>query len=323
MLNYETILSSYDDKLTLMQWLKKVEDALNNASAVTFNVNKRGDATLTFSIVFEDGSEIESDPLTLQQGESVESAAIVGGHLMLTLTNGDVLDAGNLFNGDVNVTGNVTATGTISAPAIEATGTGIKTDVIQQETSGGIDVYADLVHLNNGLEAQGEIESLNGVRTPVITADEVEIAAQKPIVEVMTGYSYDEVPAAIAGNVENVYIGVAKNGNKVTFVYAFNYTNNNNEAVTNQQLIRFNVPSSLYDKLYPTTIGLYDAVSVGEAIATSDATNISKIPVMVSKLTGNRLQLYAMGSSLNSLTLNTKYYIRFEVTFLLSENMAA
>lgn len=96
MLNYETLLSSYDDKLTLMQWLKKVEEALKDASAVSFKVNKRGDATLTFSVVFEDGSELETLPIILQQGESVQRAAIRNGHLILTLTNGDELDAGDL-----------------------------------------------------------------------------------------------------------------------------------------------------------------------------------------------------------------------------------
>lgn len=115
MLNYETLLSSYDDKLTLMQWLKKVEAALNDASAVSFNVNKKGDATLTFSIVFEDGSEIESGEIVLQQGESVESAAIVNGHLILTLTNGDELDAGQLLNGDLNVNGNLTVSGNVKS----------------------------------------------------------------------------------------------------------------------------------------------------------------------------------------------------------------
>lgn len=138
MLNYETLLSNYNDKLTLMQWLKKVEEALKDASATEFKVNKKGNATISFSIVFEDGTELESGDIVLQQGESVASAAIVNGHLKLTLTNGDVLDAGNLgavtdfeidasqhliihyqdgttqdlgaiFSGNVNIAGNLTA----------------------------------------------------------------------------------------------------------------------------------------------------------------------------------------------------------------------
>ena len=96
MIDYNTIVSTTEDKMTLLQWLKKVEAALKDASATTFKVNKKGDATLTFSIEFADGTTLESGEIILQQGESVESAAIVNGHLILTLTNGDELDAGDL-----------------------------------------------------------------------------------------------------------------------------------------------------------------------------------------------------------------------------------
>lgn len=96
MINYDTIKSAYEDKLTLMQWLVKVQKALKDATAVSFNVNKRGDATLTFSILFDDGTELETDPIVIEQGESVESATLRNGHLILTLTNGDELDAGNM-----------------------------------------------------------------------------------------------------------------------------------------------------------------------------------------------------------------------------------
>lgn len=319
MLNYETILSSYDDKLTLMQWLKKVEDALNNASAVTFNVNKRGDATLTFSIVFEDGSEIESDPLTLQQGESVESAYIQNGNLHLVLTNGDDLDAGNLFNGDVNVTGNITATGTISAPAIEATGTGIKTDVIQQETSSGIDVYAALVHLNNGLEAQGEIESLNGIRTPVITADEAEIAAQKPIVEVMTGYSYTQ-PVDARASV--VYAGVCKNGNKITFVVAGNIGDSDNEipSGTSFHLGTFKLPLAIGQIIFAMSVSYCD---IKDGIIANSENSRVQVMFGATKIGGSDEYLRPFVYFPSAVAASNPRAFRYEVTFLLSENMAA
>ena len=143
MIDYNTILSTTEDKMTLLQWLKKVEAALKDASATTFKVNKKGNATLTFSIEFADGSELESGEIILQQGESVESASIVNGHLILTLTNGDELDAGDLggitsfsidasqhlivhyqngttqdlgaiFTGNVTITGDLVVTGKIN-----------------------------------------------------------------------------------------------------------------------------------------------------------------------------------------------------------------
>ena len=76
MINYDTIISNFDDKVTLYNWLRKVEEALKNASATNFVVNKKGNATLSFSITFADGETIESGDIVLQQGESVDQARI-------------------------------------------------------------------------------------------------------------------------------------------------------------------------------------------------------------------------------------------------------
>lgn len=69
MINYETILSSYDDKLTLMQWLKKVEDALKNASLSSVTISQPADNQAILTFVFADGSSIVSPTLTLPRGE--------------------------------------------------------------------------------------------------------------------------------------------------------------------------------------------------------------------------------------------------------------
>ena len=107
MINYDTIISNFDDKVTLYNWLRKVEEALKNASATNFVVNKKGNATLSFSITFADGETIESGDIVLQQGESVDNARIASGILQLHLTNGTWLTAGNIkpvsnFNIDTN-----------------------------------------------------------------------------------------------------------------------------------------------------------------------------------------------------------------------------
>lgn len=121
MLNYETILSSYDDKMTLMQWLKKVEEALKHASATAFRVNKKGNATISFILDFEDGTTLESGDIVLQQGESVNGAYIENNHLFITLTNGQAIDAGLLFSGDINVGGTITCTN-VNCTNVNATG---------------------------------------------------------------------------------------------------------------------------------------------------------------------------------------------------------
>ena len=119
MLNYETILSSYDDRLTLLQWLKKVEDALANASFENFEVVSLGDATYKFKATFADGSEIESNEIRI--GERISSAYIGAGNtLHLVTESGDDIDAGAMFNGDLNVSGNLAVSGQITgAPIIE------------------------------------------------------------------------------------------------------------------------------------------------------------------------------------------------------------
>ena len=96
MISYDTIISNFDDKVTLYNWLRKVEEALKNASATNFVVNKKGNATLSFSITFADGTTLESGDIVLQQGESVDDARIAGGILQLHLTNGTWLTAGNV-----------------------------------------------------------------------------------------------------------------------------------------------------------------------------------------------------------------------------------
>ena len=137
-INKETIISVFDDKLTLMQWLKTINKALEDAVLTGVEITKKGNATLSFKFTFEDGTYLETNDLVLQQGESVENAYIQNGHLYLTLTNGTNLDAGDvkpvsnfsidanqhlivnyadgtsqdlgaIFNGNVNIAGNFTA----------------------------------------------------------------------------------------------------------------------------------------------------------------------------------------------------------------------
>ena len=201
MLNYETLLSSYDDRLTLLEYLKKVEAALADASAISFSVTKTGDATIKFVLTFEDGSTLESGEIVLQQGESVASAAIdANGHLLLTLTNGDVLDAGSLFNGNVNINGNISATGDISASG---------------EISGDSVTCNDL-EVNHSAQVNGDLSVADDFNAGNITGDS--------IIENMPSSEYFVTLSSTDSNfeIEPIYFGMCKNGNKLTIVYALN-----------------------------------------------------------------------------------------------------
>lgn len=68
MINYQTILSSFDNKLTLMQWLNKVEDALRGASLASVSLSQPTTTTAVLTFHFADGTSLDSPSLVLPQG---------------------------------------------------------------------------------------------------------------------------------------------------------------------------------------------------------------------------------------------------------------
>lgn len=115
MINYETILSNYDDRLTLMQWLKKVELALMAAALASVTITQPTDDTAVFNFQFADGTSLSSPSLNLPRGpqgvqgaQGEQGAQGVGvsnvtinsnSHLIVTLTNGVEIDAGYIETG--------------------------------------------------------------------------------------------------------------------------------------------------------------------------------------------------------------------------------
>lgn len=289
MLNYDSILSVYEDKLTLMQWLRKVEEALKGASATSFSVNKKGDATISFQINFDDGTSLESGDIILQQGESVTGASIVNGHLILTLSNGDELDAGDL--------------GAVSGFSIDASQHLIVT--YQDGTTNDLGaIFNGNVNISGDLNATGKISG-------------------GEIVETMTGYSGTKTgsPSDFTNGI--TYIGVCKNGNKITFVISGSITKVNASAGW-RGIASFNVPAEVNAKLVTTAFGTADYV----AIAPVDLypTN-TEGPVRIN--TDTRIQkgggvnpTLFFQFNLGPLTLDIPYFFRLEYTFLLGENYA-
>lgn len=68
MINYETILSTADNKLTLMKWLQKVEDALKNASLESVTASQPTTTTLVLTFHFADGTTLDSPSIVLPRG---------------------------------------------------------------------------------------------------------------------------------------------------------------------------------------------------------------------------------------------------------------
>ena len=75
MINWQSILSSFDDKPTLLEWLKKVQKALNESALTTVTVTQEktgrvNSITLTFN--FQDGTKIVAPAFTVQDGKDGE-----------------------------------------------------------------------------------------------------------------------------------------------------------------------------------------------------------------------------------------------------------
>lgn len=157
------------------------------------------------------------------------------------------------------------------------------------------------------LEGQDvELASLNA--TGLITGGE--------IVEKMSGYSYVNNSSS-SFSVTNIYSGVAKNGNKVTFVLYFKI---NFSTLATGYIGTFTIPSAVGSKLYPTTIGgQTNKLQVGLAYCATSFNSGINTGFWIDKISNTSIA-FALGSS--GLSTGTDYLVRMEATFLLSDNLA-
>lgn len=112
MIDYTTILSTTQDKLTLLQWLKKVEDALKSGSATAVKGTTADDGSITLSIEFADGTSLVSEPIAtgkLPDGYDIDSDGnvTINGALHVSKT------------GDVEIGKNAVVDGTLTLNAPE------------------------------------------------------------------------------------------------------------------------------------------------------------------------------------------------------------
>lgn len=69
MININTILSTFDEKGTLLKWLKTTNSALKNASLKSVEAVQPTATTLQLKFIFADDSSLLSPPITLPKGE--------------------------------------------------------------------------------------------------------------------------------------------------------------------------------------------------------------------------------------------------------------
>ena len=69
MINYDSILSAFDGKPTLLQWLKMVKKALDESVLKDITLKQDG-ASVIFTFNFEDGTSISTPAVTLPKGNT-------------------------------------------------------------------------------------------------------------------------------------------------------------------------------------------------------------------------------------------------------------
>lgn len=272
MINKETILSNYDKKLTLLQWLKATNKALENDTLTGVEVRQKGNATFSFVLTFKDGSEIESNEFVLAQGESINGATIRNGHLYLSLTNGNELDAGDL----------------------------------KPVTSFSINANQHLI-VNYG---DGTSQDLGAIFSGNVNID--GNLTGNSIIENMSGYSFTKKENS---QFTISYAGVVKNGNKITFAIAG--IMNIPAYIDRIDLGYFTIPLSVGKKLFPignTLFLSYKVVPFYKAYNSKVDVNVNTIKNSDTKISVSTYPI--------KLETGIDYSFRYEITFLLSDNLA-
>ena len=283
-INKQTIISAYDEKLTLLQWLKTINKALNEAVLTGVEVRQKGNATYSFVVTFEDGTELVSNEFVLAQGESINGATIRNGHLYLTLTNNDELDAGN----------------------------------VKPVTSFEINASQHLI-VNYG---DGTNQDLGAIFSGNVNVDGNFTA--NSIIENMSGYSITKGTPPNNVTYNFLYGGIVKNGNKLTCACALMVNSTSDiSGLTSMQICDFIVPTNIASKLFAIDIG-----TTTNCLGTSSSVSFyqgslsfknSKMVYLKRDATHRRCICYPT----EALEANTNYLLRFEITFLLSDNMVS
>lgn len=158
-----------------------------------------------------------------------------------------------------------------------------------------------------------DITALEGQDVELNSLDATGLVTGGEIVEKMSGYSF--IKSSSQGQYYDLsYVGVCKNGNKITFVVAGKMNFPNNTDIYG--IGNFTIPTEVGAKLYPITGNQLAFLSVNAQVNYASRIVVSGIFGKNSN-TNIDVRIYAGG-----LTAETDYYFRIEQTFLLSENLA-
>lgn len=109
MINDNTIVSSFNDRPTLLEWLKKVEEALKTDTATAIKFVSTSPNHYVASIEFANGSKIESGDIAFP--DTIDQVTITDGELIVNYVSGATVNLGKInAYGDVIVVNSETNT---------------------------------------------------------------------------------------------------------------------------------------------------------------------------------------------------------------------
>ena len=190
-------------------------------------------------------------------------------------------------------------------------GTIINAGIVKQIANFSINGSQHLIaNYNDGTSTDlGAIFSGNVNISGNLTADS--------IIENMTGYSMElATVSADKGTITGIYGGIVKNGNKLTIVIAYKFT----KAVGATGTIytgKITVPLAIGNKIFP-----YSSTIVSSNFVSAFASLFNNVSIL-SYFVKNGSTVLNSSIDLSDLVEGTEYYIRQEITLLLSENLIA
>ena len=207
MINYDSILSAFDGKPTLLQWLKMVKKALDESVLKDITVSQDG-ASAVFTFNFEDGTSISTPAVTLPKGD--------------TGAKGDKGEQGVSVTGVDEVSNEVVGTQTLTTLRFNFSN-GTNNEVVVhaengKNASGGGKLYLHKlsIFIPEGAQAQLKILSSDSSKITTVTSDLLD--------KMISGLASNSFPPAYS----NIYGVAIVNGSifssRVYNSYPFNVT---------------------------------------------------------------------------------------------------
>ena len=183
---------------------------------------------------------------------------------------------------------------------------------LDKKVSDAVDAYL--------VEHPVDVTALEGQDVELNSLDADGLITGGEIVEKMSGYSFS-LQETSGVTITPIYAGAVKNGNKLTLVFAGNLTITSDDYGKYIYLGVFGIPSSVGAKLYPSTISDITALDCRQLnLYATDGSFTNPVSGtgywQKSSNTSTYARLYA-----NGLTNGKTYFVRYEVTFLLSDSL--